>query len=55
MLASFFVGMIVITLIDRFFSNKPDELFMLVMCLLLAVATGLEFAVSVMKKELGLE
>ena len=54
MFISFFVCALGIRLMGRIFGDKPDELFTLVVSLLIAIATGLESSVSVMKKTLGL-
>jgi hypothetical protein len=54
MLVSFIVSALVIRLMGRVFGDKPDELFTLTISLLIAIATGFESSVSVIKKSLGL-
>jgi hypothetical protein len=55
MLVSFFVCALVIRLMGRIFGDKPDELFTLTFSLLIAIATGFESTVSVIKKHIGLD
>jgi hypothetical protein len=55
MFLSFFVVAIGIRLADRIFGGKFDEPLALTISLLIAIATGLECSVSVVKKSLGLD
>jgi len=55
MFVSFFVCVIGFHLLDRFLGGKPDEPFSLAIALLIATSTGIESAVSVIKKEFGLD
>ena len=53
MFASFFACAFAIRLMDRIFNDKPDELLTLSLSLLVAIATGLEISVSMIKKHFG--
>jgi hypothetical protein len=55
MCLSFFACVIGIHFADHIFGGKPDEPFALAVALLIAISIGIESAVSIIKKEFGLD